>query len=168
MAEVTLTHGQARWGPLPPVCIICGMQADTHCLEEWSWTSGPGIPLTPLALWRSARGLKNFWVRLPVCRSHNPFRVWSATTLGWHVTIYIFVAVGAILLLDKIDPWGFEAKAKWLFAGLGIAGIVWMLILLRIRSSSIRAIPISEDTIRIAGVCQTFAEVVHKWPTSEK
>jgi hypothetical protein len=160
MATLKLLKSDFEEGRFPPVCVVCGKEADQTKVVKFSWT-----PSWILLLWLF--GLLPFFigylltirkmtVPLPVCGRHRGH--WSA----WQGIIW-----GGIALAIAISGLGAYVESHWdktlgdniLLGGMCLLGLMFFAIFF-ISDSGVRPEKMTDQTITLKGVSDKFAQAM--------
>jgi hypothetical protein len=165
MATVRLGRYEAREGPLPPVCVACGVRARVvrntvvSTFPAWFYLGVPLGLLPFLLLWAffSRRAL----VRAPLCTLHQFHWWWRKGALAV-LFLFNFALFGlAIFVTD--DPHGIIRDGRGLVVFLWLLATVLMPLVLvagdvALRYTGVHATEVGEHSLTLRGVSEEFAE----------
>jgi hypothetical protein len=147
-------------GRLPPVCIVCGKEAEHTKTVKFSWTPGWTFILWFFGLLPFILGnlltTKKMTVPLPVCARHQG-----------HWSVKQVIIWGGIALAIVIGCLGAYVESHWdktlgdniLMSALGLLAFMALLIVF-ISDSGVRADEITDHTITLKGVSDKFVQAM--------
>ena len=163
---ITLTKQQVENDEIPNVCMVCGESTEIRVNRTFQWapdwagmlTMAGGIPGF-IAL---ATTTREFRIACPVCSRHRDH--WSrfgwVCGAGWLVVLLI-AATGCLA------GWALDTDRLVLrIAGASVCGgvalAVWIVIMVRMGTTRVRAAKITKDSIRFERVSQAFARAANR------
>lgn len=164
MATLKLWKSDLRDGRLPPVCAVCGQEAERTKVVKFSWTPSWVLLLWLFGLLPAVIGnlltTRKMTVPLPVCGRHQGH--WSARqAIIW----------GGIALAIGVGCFGAYVESSWdkalgeniLMGGVGLL-VLMALVIVFVSDSGVRAEKITDDTITLKGVSDKFVQAMGENP----
>jgi hypothetical protein len=156
MPSVRLRYYEVEDRLLPPVCMKCGEPAALFVPKTFSSQEDAAFSLFG----------QRMKVHVPLCERHkNHWQVRSlAGWIGFGVVAFFGVAsLGLMILLDyfsshpqrNLNPVGGLACA-----GTVILGLAWLITIMVMQNSAIRATSISDRSITLTRVCHEFMDAL--------
>jgi hypothetical protein len=171
MPKVWLDRDEAEYGDLPSVCMRCGDEATVTKDRNFSWYPqwvivlllAGLLPFLIVALLMT----KRMRLMAPMCDRHAGhwlrFRLFA---FGGLVGIFGLVITGAFLLAANDRTLNDVGGGVMVFSGL--AFLVWLFVAAFWQISLIRAIEITDDDMRLAGVSEEFREALREQRRAER
>lgn len=166
MRTVWVEYDEAVYGDLPAVCMRCGEDATVTRTKTLSWYPGSLNGLLILVGLVTVWGLLIWWLavsgktkrmklKAPFCDRHKGhwlnFNLFVFAGLAFHFGLF----VAWTMIDNNNDPT--TATASTLFAiGSGISFLLYLIGALVWRSTLIKALEITEDDMKLSGVCEEF------------
>jgi hypothetical protein len=151
---------------LPSVCARCGTPAQHRVRRTFAWYPSWVILLLfagvlPYLIVSSVLR-KQRTVPVPLCDRHAKHWRWRTILTYGALLGLCLVGVSSMVFADR--EWGPTAN---MVAGLVCIGAVcalfpWLIMVLILQATSIRAVEITDDSITLTGLSQEFADVVHQ------
>jgi hypothetical protein len=156
MAEIRLGRAEVEHGRLPKVCMVCGRRASVKRKKAFRW-SPLWIMLVGGAILARIMS-KKMTIHAPFCKGHRNH--WLMRTL---LIVFGFLGVVAVsfalitIVAVKSAERGPEDKP--LLIAVGFAGALffaWLIMLIVLQLSAIRAKEITDKSMTLTGVNQSF------------
>jgi hypothetical protein len=171
MPTVWLDRDEAEYGDLPPVCMRCGDEATVTRDRNFSWYPqwvivlllAGLLPFLIVALLMT----KRMRLKAPMCDRHagHWFRFRLFAYGGLLGTIGLFFA-GLFLLAANDRTLNDVAAGVMIVSGIGF--LICLFVAAFWQMSLIRAIEITDDDMRLAGVSEEFKEAVREQRRAER
>ena len=159
MSTVKLSRSECSRGLLPSVCIRCGAPADSRKSRTFSWFPpiayvGLLAGILPFAI-ISLVLTKRMSVGVPLCHEHRGH--WSTRTMITLVSLLALLLMGVgFIVYSGNQPPG-QGDLTGLFClGWAFGLLIWLILVAILQAGSIRAIEITERTLKLTGVHDGF------------
>jgi hypothetical protein len=162
MAQVRLGKDEVQSEQLPPTCMHCGAPATVYKSRTFSWSPPWAYPpIVALMLTKYVR------VSAPLCDRHKYH--WLGRLLLVVLSLLGIVGLGvvggAVGLMLEMDA-GPESGGSAVFGGVmvvcAVLLVAWVVMLIVLSLTSIRAKEITADTITLTGVHDAFVKAVYE------
>jgi hypothetical protein len=164
MANIRVRIRDANGG-LPNVCMCCGEPATVTKSKNMSWYPPWCAVLIVAGIlpWAIVVAMltKRAQVQAPFCDDHKGH--WLYRTLLLIGTFFLFTAlgVGAFILAAKLEmPGRPNDYAGYACIGSAILGLIWAILFVVVRYTSVRPSEITDQEIVLDGVCDRFVNAV--------
>jgi len=167
MATVRLSRYEAQEGRLPPVCMVCGQQAArqfTHKTMYWhpSWVFillllGV-LPFAIAALATQQR----LGLRAPLCVNHQSHWFTRSLIIWLSLLGIVVLGIGCFVLVEAQQagrPTN-DAVLGVVCIGATVMLVSWVVLVIVLQSTAVRAKEITDRTITLTGVSSRFVEAM--------
>lgn len=166
MATIKLSDYECRKDMLPKVCMFCGAPATTRVRRQFSWTPGWVwililVNLIVLAV-VAMLVTKKMPVRVPTCDEHEGHWRRKNTVIGLtFLAVAVLCVLGIVYATQQVGPGGDDVTG-WVCAGCGVLFLAWLIMAAVMGTRGVRAVHITEDTIKLTGVNEDFVEALRE------
>jgi hypothetical protein len=160
MATLKIRKSNLVDGQLPPVCVVCGNEAEGTKVVKFSWTPSWILLLWLFGLLPGIIGhllaTKKMTVPLPVCGRHRGH--WSARQgIMWGGTA-LAIAIGCLGAYIE-SYWDKGAGENILMGGVCLLGLMFFAIFF-VSDSGVRPEQMTDQTITLRGVSDKFVQAM--------
>jgi hypothetical protein len=171
MPTVWIDRDEAVYGDLPPLCMRCGADATVTKSRVFSWHPGwvNLLILVNLLVWAVVAMVmtKKMKLKAPMCDRHAGH--WFRFNLFLYGGLVGMLAVlcSAIPLFASNDPNLKDLGPVPLVVG-GVGFLVVLIIAAVWQLNTIRAVEITEDDMKLKGVCEEFRQALREQRRAER
>jgi hypothetical protein len=159
MATTTRRAYEVERNRLPDLCMRCGEPATTQKSRNFMWippSVGVAILIPILYIILSAVMRKQMRVSVPLCDRHRGH--WWVRGLIILLCLLCVLALMVMAIALSADEYGMLPGILW--TATGIASFGWIVLIIVMRYTVIRPGEITDRSITLYGVSETFAQAV--------
>jgi uncharacterized membrane protein YecN with MAPEG domain len=170
MASVWIERPCSEPEDLPDACVRCGEETTRRSRRTFTWVPAWTLLLMLLGLlpyYAVAAVLrKKCRVSVPICDRHKDhWLLRSIVALGSFV-FFIPAGIGLMILLVTLTEGTGWEPLSLLGCGSGIFG--WFAFIVLVNYAAIRAAGITDDAVKLTGVCPAFIDAYHEFHDQRK